>query len=179
MFETPDELARLQAIIDASLAGATDHLRAIIDGQRALRASEVVGLMTGMRTLSPATVTMRGEPRVSGVDGHFLHACWVFSTSVTSAKARQLLARPAVSAAYLEGDDLGVFAHGSAYRIAEDDETYDATLAHLTDHYGSSPLSWGDTALFRLEPSWLVGYAAEPDSLLVGRGVTPEREDAP
>ena len=29
MFETPDELARLQALLDASHARATDHLRGI------------------------------------------------------------------------------------------------------------------------------------------------------
>ncbi|MEJ7628017.1 MAG: pyridoxamine 5'-phosphate oxidase family protein [Nocardioidaceae bacterium] len=171
MFETRAELRRLQGILDAALAGATDHLRGIIDDRRTLRATEITGLMSGMRTLSLATVTARGEPRVSAVDGHFLHACWVFSTSVTSAKARQLLARPAVSASYVEGEELGVFTHGSAYRITEDDATYDATLAHLTDHYGSSPLSWGDTALFRLEPSWMVGYAAHRESLLASRGV--------
>jgi pyridoxine/pyridoxamine 5'-phosphate oxidase len=51
-----------------------------------------------VRTLNLATVTAGGEPRISAVDGHFLHARWVFSTSVTSAKARHILARPAVSA---------------------------------------------------------------------------------
>jgi pyridoxine/pyridoxamine 5'-phosphate oxidase len=122
----------------------------------------VVGLLTGMRTLNLATVTSHGEPRISAVDGHLLHAQWIFSTSVTSAKARQVHRQRAVSASYLEGEELGIFTHGQATRIAETEPDYEATLAYLTDHYGSSPLSWGDTALYRMVPSWMVGYAFRP-----------------
>jgi Pyridoxamine 5'-phosphate oxidase len=174
VFETSAELSSLQDLLDASHAGATGHLRAIITDQRTLRAGEIVALMTGMRTLNLATVTARGEPRISAVDGHFLHARWVFTTSVTSAKARHVRARPAVSASYLEGEQLAVFTHGRASRIGTDDDAYEATLQHLTDHYGSSPLSWGDTALYRLEPSWVVGYAFDREAALTAHGVAPE-----
>jgi hypothetical protein len=174
VFETSVELEGLQDLLDASHAGATDHLRAIINDGRTLRAGEIVGLMSGMRTLNLATVTARGEPRISAVDGHFLHARWVFSTSVTSAKARHVEARPAVSASYLEGEEIAVFTHGRAFRIATDDSGYDETLRHLTEHYGSSPLSWGDTALYRVEPSWVVGYAFNREAVLTSRGIVPE-----
>src|SRR5690349_20733210 len=97
MFETEAELYELQGLLDRSLAGATEHLRAIIKDDRSLRATEVVGLLTGMCTVTLATVTAAGEPRVSAVDGHLLHARWVFSTSLTSAKARQIHRQPAVS----------------------------------------------------------------------------------
>ncbi|MGI8697816.1 MAG: pyridoxamine 5'-phosphate oxidase family protein [Mycobacteriales bacterium] len=50
--------------------------------------------LQGMRTLSVATVTARGEPRISAVDGHLLHAKFVFTTAGSAAKARQLRARP-------------------------------------------------------------------------------------
>ena len=179
MFETPAELTELRSLLDASHDGATEHLRGIINDQRTLRATEVAGLMSGMRTLSLATVTARGEPRISAVDGHFLHACWVFSTSLTSAKARQLRARPVVSASYLEGEELAVFTHGAAHRIAEDDTTFAATLGYLTDFYGSSPLSWGDTALFRITPAWMVGYASDRAALLAARGVAEESRERP
>ena len=40
-------------------------------------------------------------------------------------------------------------------------------LAHWTAHYGSSPLDWGeDIRLYRLAPSWMVGYAFERERLL-------------
>ncbi len=175
MLETKAELQHLQEILDASREGATGHLRSIVTELQSLRAEEIASLMSGMRTLCLATVSARGEPRVSGVDGHFRHARWVFTTSLSSAKARHVRARPAVSAAYLEGDEIGVFTHGNAYVLATDDEDYDATLGYLTKFYGSSPLSWGDTALFRLEPTWMVGYAADREGLLAARGLQPDQ----
>jgi hypothetical protein len=177
MFETEAELRELQGLLERSHAGATKHLRGIINDDRSLRASEVTGLLTGMRTLNLATVTSGGEPRISAVDGHLLHAQWIFSTSITSAKARQLHRQPAVSASYLEGEELGIFAHGKATRIAETEADYESTLGYLTEHYGSSPLSWGDTALYRLVPSWMVGYAFRREDLLSSRGIAREPRD--
>ena len=177
MFETEAEIRDLQRILHTSHQRATGHLRSIINDDRSLRASEVVGLLTGMRILSLATVTAKAEPRVSAVDGHLLHAQWIFSTSLTSAKARQIHRQPAVSASYLEGEELGIFTHGRATRIDETDPDFETTLAYLTNHYGSSPLSWGDTALYRLVPEWMVGYASRRDELLSSRGVAREPRD--
>lgn len=174
MLETEHDLVVLQTVLDASYAGASEHLRSIIRDDRSLRAGEIAALMTGMRTLSLATVTSRSEPRVSAVDGHFLHGAWVFTTSATSPKVRQLTARPAVSAAHLEGESLAVFTHGDAHRITENDPWYDETLHHLTDHYDSSPLSWGDTAMYRLRPAWMVGYASDRARVLAAHGVDVE-----
>ena len=82
MYETSDELATMQLLLDSSHAGACEHLRGIIhDG----------------RTLAAATVTRAGEPRVSALDGYFLHGRWTISTSATSPKGRHLRARPAIS----------------------------------------------------------------------------------
>ena len=73
MYETDEEVAALQALLDRSHAGSTDHLKAIIHDDRMLRATDLVSLLTGMKVLSLATVTAAGEPRISAVDGHFLH----------------------------------------------------------------------------------------------------------
>ena len=106
MLETLEETAALQTLLDASIARATGHLRAIITDDRTLTAEQLVGLLTGMKVLSVATVTAAGEPRISALDGHFLHGTWTFSTSGTSAKAKHLAARPAVSVAHVDGEDL-------------------------------------------------------------------------
>jgi hypothetical protein len=177
VFETSEEIATLQGLLDLSHGRATEHLHAIMKPERTLRATEIVGLLTGMRTISLATVTAKAEARISAVDGHLLHGGWVFSTSVGSAKARQLAARPGVSTSYLEGEDLGVFTHGRAHRVAEDDPAFEPTLSYLTDHYGSSPLTWGDTAIYRLEPTWMIGYAFRREALLADRGVAREPRD--
>jgi len=172
MLETPQEIAALQELLDASRASATAHLRSIITDDRALMARDLVALLTGMRVLSVATVTARGEPRISALDGHFLHATWTFSTDGSSAKARQLRARPAVSVAHLDGEELALFSHGRAEQLRDGDPDWAETLDHWTAHYGGSPLDWGDDIrLYRFRPHWMVGYAFDRAALLAKRGI--------
>jgi hypothetical protein len=174
VYETEDEVARLQALLDASHARATEHLRNIIHGDRVLSAGDLVALLTGMKVLSLATVTAHGEPRVSAVDGHFLHGSWSFSTSGTAAKARHMRQRPSVSVAHIDNEELAVFSHGRVEELAVGDTDYEETLDHWTRHYGSSPLSWGEEVrIYRYLPAWMVGYAWKRDQLLAKRGITP------
>lgn len=175
MYETPEEVAALQRLLDASHASSTTHLRGIIKDDRVLTAGDLVALLTGMRVLSLATVTAAGEPRISAVDGHFLHATWSFSTDGTAAKARHMRARPSVSVAHVDGEKLGVFSHGTVEEMAESDPDWAATLTHWTNHYDSSPLEWGeDIRLYRYRPHWMVGYAFKRGELLAERGIAPQ-----
>jgi general stress protein 26 len=173
MLEKPEETAALQVLLDASLARATGHLRAIVTDDRTLSAAQLVVLLTGMKVLSVATVTATGEPRISALDGHFLHGTWTFSTSGTSAKAGHLAARPAVSVAHIDGEELALFSHGHADLMPPGPER-DEVEAHWTAYYGSSPWSWGDDIrMYRLRMTWAVAFATRRDELLRARGVTP------
>ncbi|UGQ11619.1 pyridoxamine 5'-phosphate oxidase family protein [Yinghuangia sp. ASG 101] len=170
MRETPDELHRLQNLLDSSLARSTNHLRSIISTERTLTAEQLTRTLTGMCTLALSTVTAAGEPRISGVDGHFLHGAWHFGTARTAAKARHLAARPAASAAYMRGEELGVFTHGSAETLnPPDDEPADGwpeLLAYLRDFYGDNAFDWNkDVVYFRLRPQWMTVFAADPSKL--------------
>ena len=159
MLENAEEIAALQLLLDRSHAGATNHLRNIVHAGRTLTAEDLTGLLIGMKVLSVATVTARGEPRISALDGHFLHGTWTFSTDGSAAKARHIAARPAVSVAHVDGERMAVFSHGTAERIAETDPLWPPTLDHWTTHYGSSPLTWGpDVRMYRLRPHWMVAY---------------------
>jgi Pyridoxamine 5'-phosphate oxidase len=159
MYEEPEDVKRLQQLLDESLAGASEHLHSIIRPDRSVSAADLAGRLTGMRTLALSTVSARCRPRISGVDGHFLRARWVFTTSGSSVKAADLRSRPAVSAAYLEGDTFGVFTHGDAEFIAPGHPDRVWIDEHLTRHYGASPSSWGpDIGYVRINPSWMVGY---------------------
>jgi general stress protein 26 len=173
MRETPEEIAALQALLDASHARATGHLRSIITDDRTLSADELVQLLTGMKVLSVATVTAHGEPRISALDGHFLHGTWTFGTAGGSAKARHLERRPAVSVAHIDGEELALFSHGTA-ELLPPGPLRDEVDAHWTAHYGSSPFSWGDDIrMYRLRMSWATAYAFKRDELLQSRGVRP------
>ena len=173
MYETDAELDALQQLLDASHARSTGHLRGIITDDRTLTARQLAALLTGMRVLSVATVTAGCEPRISALDGHFLHATWTFSTDGGAAKARHLAARPAVSVAHIDGEALALFSHGHAELLGPGPER-DAVDAHWTAHYGSSPFSWGDDIrMYRLRMTWAVAYAFQRDELLRSRGVAP------
>ena len=174
MHETDDEVEALQRLLEASYGTATEHLRGIISDDRRLTARDLVGLLTGMKVITVATVTAHGEPRISALDGHFLHGTWSFGTSGTSAKARHMAARPAVSVAHVDGEQLAVFSHGQVERMQSGDADWQPMLDHWTAHYGSSPLEWGDDIrMYRLRPSWMVGYAFKRAELLAARGVAP------
>lgn len=172
MRETDADIEGLQRLLDASIERSGEHLRSIITpGQRTLTARQLAAVLTGMRHLAVATVTARAEPRISAVDGHFLRARWVFTTSGTAVKTRHLRARPALSVCHLAGDDLGVFAHGVAEFLDENHPDFDWIEDHLVAHYGSSPRSWGpDIVYVRVRPHWMVGYAFRPETVLTAEG---------
>lgn len=166
------ELDDLQALLDASLSRSTVHLRSIFT-ERTLTAEQLTSVLTGMCTLALSTVTARGEPRISGVDGHFLHGKWHFGTARGAAKARHLAARPAASAAHLRGEDLGVFTHGTVEILnpehGEPADDWPDVLAYLKDFYGADAFDWDTEVVFyRLRPHWMTAYAPDFAKLTAG-----------
>ncbi|NSC25380.1 pyridoxamine 5'-phosphate oxidase family protein [Streptomyces albus subsp. chlorinus] len=166
MRETPEDLKQLQALLDASLSRSTSHLRSIINSERTLTAEQLTQVLTGMRTLALSTVTAKGEPRISGVDGHFLHGMWHFGTAREAAKARHLAARPAASAAHMRGEDLGVFTHGTVEILNPQDgepaADWPELLAYLKDFYGEDAFDWDNEVVFyRLRPHWMTVFAPD------------------
>ena len=158
VYETSDELAALQHLIDASFAASSQHLRSIMEPQRRLSAQRIVADVPSPAVLNVATVTRGGEPRISALDGHFLHGRWYFTTAQDSPKAKHIAARHAVSAAYTPRDGYGIFCHGSALLLDGDEQQM--LIEHCTKVYGRSPETFGDgIAYVRIEPRWLVGFA--------------------
>ncbi|WP_419998662.1 pyridoxamine 5'-phosphate oxidase family protein [Streptomyces boninensis] len=172
MRESATELAELQSLLDASLSRSTTHLRSIINTERTLTAEQLTGVLTGMCTLALSTVTAKGEPRISGADGHFLHGKWLFGTARTAAKARHLAARPAASVAHMRGEDLGVFTHGQAEILnpaageGEPAADWPDVLAYFKDFYGEDAFDWDNEVVFyRLHPHWMTVYAPDHGKL--------------
>ena len=165
MRETAEELHELQTLLDASLARSTTHLRSIV-AERTVAAEQLTQILTGMCTLALSTVTAKGEPRISGVDGHFLHGRWYFGTARGAAKARHLLARPAASVAHMRGEDLGVFTHGTVEILnpeaGEPVADWPDVLAYLKGFYGEYAFDWdNDVVFYRLHPHWMTVYAPD------------------
>ena len=113
MLETPEEMARLQDLLDSSMDRAGPHLRGIITERRRLLAPELTGQLQGMRLLVLATVTAGRAAR------------WRMRTE----------SRPAVSATHLPGDELAVTVHGRAEILALDDPASQALRQAMLDEY--------------------------------------------
>jgi hypothetical protein len=114
MLETPEELDRLQSLLDGSMASAGPHLRDIISFERRLDARQLTERLQGLCLLVLATSTADGRPLAGPVDGYFLHGTFWFSSGTESVRMRHLATRPAVSATYLPGEELAVTVHGQA-----------------------------------------------------------------
>jgi hypothetical protein len=112
--ESPEELAALQRLLDASAAGAGPHLRSITTDEQRVDAVSLTERLQGMCLLVLATVTADGRPLVGPVDGYFLHGAFFFSSARNSVRMRHLATRPAVSATYLPGEEFAVTVHGKA-----------------------------------------------------------------
>ena len=167
MGESAAELEQLQKLLDTSHNRSGPHLQSIIvAGSRTPTARQIVAELTGMKVLVLTTVSRAGRPRSSAVDGHFLGGRWVFTTSGDAVKARDIRQRPAVSAVYVDGERFAVFVHGDAEIIDSEHPARAAIEAHLTEHYGVSPSTWGPSIVYgRIVPRFMIAYAPEAQSL--------------
>ena len=87
---------------------------------------------------------------------------WSRSSSA-SARTRHLVARPAGSLTYFEGNDLAVIAHGQAAIVDAADPAFDELDALQVAAGMESPRGWsGDAVFLRLEPERVFTYASEP-----------------
>jgi general stress protein 26 len=135
MLETPEEMGRLQDLLDSSMAAAGPHLRDIITERRRLRAPQLTERLQGMRLLVLATVTSDGRPLCGPVDGYFLHGTFWCSSGRDSVRMRHLAVRPAVSATHLPGEDLAVTVHGRAEILGLDDPVSQELRQAMLDEY--------------------------------------------
>ena len=171
MRETTDDLLELQALLDRSFGRSSAHLLSIMSAGRRLSAGRIAADLQQPVVLNVATVTTAGEPRISALDGHFLRGRWWFGTAAAAVKARHLDRRPAVSASHTPRDGYGIFCHGQAERIAPDNGAFAMLEDHLIRTYGHGADGWGEpVAFYRIEPTWMVGFAMTDDVTPSSRG---------
>jgi hypothetical protein len=159
MLESPQELDRLQSLLDASMASAGPHLRGIISDERRLDARQLAGRLQGLCLLVLATTTADGRPLAGPVDGYFLHGTFWFSSGTESVRMRHLATRPAVSATHLPGEEFAVTVHGRAQCYPMDDpacaELRQAVLDVYLPKQGPAFEEWlnnADALAARIEP---------------------------
>jgi hypothetical protein len=164
MYETEAELAELQRMFDAHLAHANPHMTGIVSAKHRLSARQVARHLTGIRHVAFATVTPKGEPRVSPLDTLFIRGRFTMSTGGQAARLGHLRANPACSAVYLETDKIAVVANGVVEWIARDHIDHDEIHGTWQEAYESDPYDWGDQIVFfRIQPSSMWTYAFHPE----------------
>jgi uncharacterized pyridoxamine 5'-phosphate oxidase family protein len=145
MHETPEDLAALQRLLDASYASAGEHLLRIHTAERRLTAEQVAERLQGMVLLSLATVTADGRPIVGPVDSIFFRGAFVFGSSPDSIRFRHIERRPQVSATHLPGEELAITVHGRAAPVAVERGFRQALLDIYVPRYGAGWESFVDS----------------------------------
>lgn len=114
MYETDEDLAQLQDLIERSAAAGGRHLKDVLTKDHRLSAEGVCSHLQGMCLLVLATVTSDGRPIASPVDGFFYRGRFHFGSAPDSLRFRHIRRNPAVSATHLPGEHLQVTVHGRA-----------------------------------------------------------------
>lgn len=148
MRDTPEDLARVDRLLEASYAAAGSHLLSVITPERRLNAAQLSARLTGMCLLSLATTTSAGEPRVGPVDGIYYRGDFWFGSSPDSLRFRHIAARPAVSATHVPGEHLSVTVHGQARRVNLHDPGQAEFSELCVEIYGDSWKDWGAGAAY-------------------------------
>lgn len=117
MHETAEDLARLQALLDRSYAGAGAHLSRIHTAERRVGAEQLAERLQGMSLLVVGTVTADGRPILGPVDGVFLRGEFYFGSAPDSLRFRHIARRPQISATHLPGEEFAVTVHGRAVPV--------------------------------------------------------------
>ncbi|HEX4010411.1 MAG TPA: pyridoxamine 5'-phosphate oxidase family protein [Solirubrobacteraceae bacterium] len=165
MRETGTDLERLQALLSESIERASAFLRESFEmPAHSLSAAQLAAHLDGALTVALATVTARGEPRVSPIGAVFVRGSFCVPTVAESARARHLARRPAASLTYYEGVDMAVIAHGEVEIITTTDEGFEEIDAALVQSGRESPREWGGHAIYvRLAPATIYTYARHPE----------------
>jgi hypothetical protein len=161
MFETDAEIDAIQALFDRTLRNANPHMQSIVDPAHRLTARQVVTYLQGTKHVVLATID-DDETRASPLDALFVHGHFTMSTGRRATKVRHLQVNPACSAVHLDGDRIAVVANGRVEWLEREHPDHDEVHAAWVRQYGSDPYTWGDVVFFRLRPTTMWAYAADP-----------------
>ena len=162
MRETPEDLKRLQALLDDSATRASPFLRRSFEiPERSLSAQQLASYLTGSLTVALATVTAKGEPRVAPINALFYRGSFHIPTVAQAARARHLAKRPGASLTFYEGNELAVIVHGQATAIAQGAPAFDELDEIQMQSGQQSPRAWaGDAVYLNVQASAMFTYAS-------------------
>ena len=135
MYETDEDVAAVQKLLDDTYARMGEHMRSIHTPERRVAASDLTPILRGVRVLDLATVTPNCEPRVGPVDGLYFRGRFWFGSGENSMRFRHIRRRPQVSACHTVGETFAVIVHGRAVEVDIDAAEQAPFLAYLREVY--------------------------------------------
>src|SRR5947209_2112443 len=164
MYETPEEIEQLQALLERSIEQAGAFLRASFEmPAHSLSARQLVHLWQGLQTVAFATSTKKGDPLVAPIGALLFHGRFYIPTVASALRTRHVQQRPAISFTFYQGNDVAVIVHGEASVIRPDDPNFAALEAFQREMSGSSVQEWGEGVFLQITPRSIYTYVRFPD----------------
>jgi len=180
MRETPEDIERLQALLDTSIqrAGAFLH-RSFQMPEHSLSAQQLIDCWQDVQTVALATVTTRGEPRIAPISSLLYRGDIYIPTVATAARTRHIMKRPAVSLTLFHENELAIIVHGYAAIISPGHADFETLedLLYASTHTKAG--EWGEGVYLHIQAEAIYTYNRHPhrpiESLpLQVRPLTPE-----
>jgi hypothetical protein len=164
MYETATDFQHLQALLDHSIEQAGPFLRESFQmPTHSLSARQLTRLWQASQNIALATVTSKGEPRVTPIGALLFHGQWYTPTVAAALRTRHVLHRPAMSFTWYQGDDLAVIVHGSARILRPDHPDFSPIEAFQQEQMGNSVLKWGEGVFLQVSQQALYTFARYPE----------------
>src|SRR5881392_2161710 len=163
MRETPEDIERLQTLLDNSIKRAGTFLRRSFQmPEHSLTAQELVDCWQDVQTVALATVTMRGEPRIAPIGSLLYRGEIYIPTVATAARTRHIMKRPAVSLTLFRKNELAIIVHGSAAIIPPDHADFETleNLLYASTH--SKAGEWGEGVYLHIQAEAIYTYNQHP-----------------
>jgi Pyridoxamine 5'-phosphate oxidase len=169
MHETPEDIQKLQDVLDQSIEQAGAFLRESFEiPDHSLSARQLVHLWQGVQTVAFATATQKGEPRVAPIGALLLRGRFYIPTVAQAVRTGHILRRPAMSFTYYQEHGLAVIVHGEAEIIRPDHPDFPAVEAFQREMSGHSVQDWGEGVFLQVIPRTIYTYARFPEHYLEG-----------
>lgn len=162
MQETPEDLARLEALLTRSIEQAGPFLRGSFEmPAHSLSAQQLIGYLQGVQNIALATVTARGEPRVAPIGAIFYRGQFYIPTVAEAARTKHIARRPAVSLTHFADDGLAIIVHGEAAIVRQGDPEFAPVEAIQRASRGTSVREWGEGVYLRVDARVIYTYARD------------------
>lgn len=164
MYETPDDLEKLNARLSSSIERAGPFLRGSFQmPEHSLNARQLTQAVQGVVPVALATVTAKGEPRVAPIGAFLYRGEFYVPTTMQAARVRHLRRRPAISLTLYDGIDFAVIVHGQAVILGEDAAEFETLIEIQRSGQGETVRDWGEGAFIRIDAETIYTYARYPD----------------